>query len=251
MNKSQPTSRLAAAIFILWVFLPASAIAEPLSQRREMELRSRITNLINPASPEGRVMSALKRDFPDEYFGMIRRASEMDLNDSSGAKALGQQTIRDFIRANRMNIAVAPVGALNRYAVAYANLMSVLRSENILLCARMAMGQNSAPSGPISANAASATATFAEASIVAAKAGISTPVHRRLDQASPHDLDLFAEALRRQKVRDDVLSLMAEEKLSEGTPSQQCDSGVAIITAIAQVEQSASARLTAALLVTP
>jgi hypothetical protein len=213
-----------------------------------MDVRKAIDKLADSETPEGSILAALRANFPDHYYGIARRVSELPSSKNAAAAALGRQTMQSLISANKMNIVAAPTAKLNEYVRAYANLMNVLQAENVTVCARMAMGDRS-PSGPLPPRVNAATAKFAIASMQAAKAGIDSPQARNLSAVSAPDSQELAAKLATQSLDNETMNLLVADNLKSGTTAQQCAGGTAAINAIAAMSPEASARMTAMLLV--
>ena len=220
------------------------------SERSQSEIESEIRTWLTKAEADdpylAKTLGALRTDFPDQYHGLIRRAGEAWRKD--GAKADGRQigakAIQDFVRANQKNIAFAPTPHLVRYAKAQARLMEVLHEQNVRVCARMAIGEQT-PSEIITPDTKVATAELASIMIHAARAGIDSPQSRKIDRVSERDALAYVEQLKLQKLPEDVLETLVNETVALASPKIQCEAGLAHARAVANLDSEAAANITA------
>jgi hypothetical protein len=189
---------------------------------------------------------ALKDNYPADSRALVAQAvADANRDDVAAANRNAFLFMRRFSRSKAEAMTRAPAGQLRQIAQEYSALMHVLKTTDINLCARVVM-EGFRPGDRPQAAALAHVNRIGVLQIGAAHAGESAGRVAR-GPLSESDGTAFGSAVRAND--PSVIPLMTEEAALRSAPAaRQCDMGVAIYDAAAELPLERSANVTAMLL---
>lgn len=220
--------------FDWWTHRPAQLEAGIADARRE-----------NPSVD--RMYGAMERHFPEEYANfkdaMKKRLGQSASNDE--LKVAGFNYMREFTKTHLIDVAHAPSASLKDYRESQQQVLRVLHSESIELCAHYSM-TGLRPDDSMSAYAKSALADAVAIQIRVAADGKRNPVMRNTREVGEKDSIVFVQSLMKSGLTDDDVQMFSDPKRIEVAPAeQQCRIGEAMLQALNKMPTDQSDRVLA------
>lgn len=191
-------------------------------------------------------IAALRAHYPGEHRALVERLAQRSRN-GDDQPALDREAaafLRDFMAAKAGLIASAPDAQLRDIAIAYAELMRLLRARDTDLCARFVtnrMPERARPPRIVTVR----LDRIAALRIGAARAGESGAWPPRSGIGLEDRRAWFA---RIREIDAASAALLADGPIERASPAQQCGAGLALYQAAAELPPAQSANVMAGLL---
>jgi hypothetical protein len=206
----------------------------------------RLDAFLQSNAEAGELYAAIKANYPDDYRQFLQQTSETI---RTGNRAAIERQAFNFSRNVMVNhfddMARAPSADLHAIARQYAALANTLKASDISLCSQF-ITTGFAPGTAYPEAIRPILRRIGTMQIAAARHGETQPRDPR-GEISEHQALQFAEAIRARSPSATRL-LLNESALSGASPAEQCDAGVALYEAAANLPSDAAADVTIQLL---
>jgi hypothetical protein len=238
------TGRAVKWVPLLAVLLVAAPV--PVAAQVPPITAAQVDQMMRSTVQFRQTFEALRTHYPTQYRAMIDRVVTLIRTnpDPAAARAGGFALMRQFMASKVDSLSAAPEADLAALAAAYSGLADSLAASDVALCAQWSMvgfGPGTLPP----ADALQRLDSLNAAQIRAMRRGETSGAAPR---GPIEAADMQAIAARMQAIDSEAADLMGRGGLASATPAQQCRGGQALYRAIAQLEPSRSARVTAHLL---
>jgi hypothetical protein len=234
---------------VKWLPLIAALLAAapvPIAAQGRPITAAQVDQMMRNTAPFREMFEALRTHYPTQYRAAIDRiVTSIRTNpDPAAAGSAGFAFMREFMASKVDSLSAAPEADLAALATAYSGLADSLAASNVALCAQWSM-VGFGPATVPSADALQRLVSINAAQIRAMRNGETSGAAPR---GPIEAADMQAIGARMRAIDPEAADLMGRGGLASATPALQCRGGQALYRAIAQLEPSRSARVTAHLL---
>jgi len=186
------------------------------------------------------LFEAIRSNYPAEFETFLQRFADTAnaTKDDWPLREMGFNFTRGLARIHFEGLAHAPSDALREIARQYAVLYRTLGQTNVSLCARLATGGASSATDPIGSE--SVVGHIGALQISAARQGEIRPSPTR-SNLNDREAESFMRALR---ARSDMAArlLLDERAMANATPTQQCQSTIALYETMGELPPDQAAK---------
>jgi hypothetical protein len=194
--------------------------------------------------------SSMKTNFPDDY-AQLKAETVKKLEAGASGEELRNYSftfMRTFMGNHKPDIASAPSTSLEKVRNAQIAVGEAFRRQSPEMCGHFVMTGLSQSDRP-TAEATHALGILVVAQMDAASAGVTHPISRNASKMSDADGVALVTKMQRNGLSDKLLNIFASENgLASAAPATQCDIGMRMLNAVAELPKDQADRISAYLI---